>query len=56
MEIEKHKKRHQELHQYLDELFADFIQHGHGGIESTILELINWSYKQTNSPDHDDIK
>ena len=52
MTEEKHKERHELLHRNLDELFADFIAHGNGGTRSSILELIEWSYKQTNNPDH----
>jgi len=52
MTKEEHKLRHQKLHESLDELFADFIRHGHGKTTSTILELINWSYEQTQEPTH----
>jgi len=55
MEESEHIKRHNELHQSLDELFADFITHGGGGTENTILELITWSHAQTIKPDHKDI-
>lgn len=48
----KHKNRHQQLHSSLDELFADFIEHGEGRTTSTILDLIDWSYTQTQNPDH----
>ena len=48
-----HRARHIELHKSLDELFADYITHGSGCTSHTILDLINWSYKQTDVPDHD---
>ena len=48
-----HRARHIELHKSLDELFADYITHGSGRTSDTILDLINWSYKQTDAPDHD---
>jgi hypothetical protein len=37
----------------LDELFADWIEHGNGGTQQTVLELIQWSHKQTQGPDHE---
>jgi len=37
-----------------DELFADFISHNKGCTTSTILELIQWSFKQTQEVDHED--
>jgi hypothetical protein len=48
---ETHKERHKMLHESLDELAADFI-----GItgkrlgETTVMELIQWSYQQTLNP------
>ena len=53
MDQAKHKRRHQELHKKLDELFADWIVHGGGGIQKPIIELIEWSYRQTKEPDHE---
>lgn len=52
MNDEDHKKRHQKLHESLDELFADFISHTKGGTASSILELMTWSCTQTQKPDH----
>lgn len=57
MTPEEHKARHIELHRSLDELFADFIDKGvrSGEVEFTqrpIMDLIQWSYRQTQSPDH----
>ena len=53
MDYMKHKKRHQELHKSLDELVADFLSHNKWKIPSqtTLLELMEWSYKQTNNPE-----
>ena len=52
MNKEKHKKRHKELHKYLDELIADFIIHNDNKFlnNTTIMELMKWSYQQTQSP------
>jgi len=49
----EHKERHVELHKNLDELFADFITHAGGRTTNTILDLIKWSFKQTEQPDHE---
>ena len=54
MDAKDHKQRHVELHRALDELFADFITHGGGRTTNTILDLIEWSCKQTISPDHEE--
>ena len=49
----EHKKRHQELHKNLDELFADYISNNNfSSIDTPIKNLIEWSYKQTINPDH----
>jgi hypothetical protein len=53
MTKEEHKKRHIELHEALDELFADFIQHHLGESSFTnkpISELLTWAYEQTINP------
>jgi len=49
MTKEDHLKRHQDLHNGLDELFADAIIHAGLRTHSTILELIQWSFKQTKA-------
>lgn len=57
MDQKQHKRRHITLHKALDELFADFIMHsGRKGsfTQAPILELINWSAKQSDEPDHQD--
>jgi hypothetical protein len=54
---ERHRKRHVELHQALDELCADWAAHqplgsvGKMFSNTTIMELMEWSYKQTQEPD-----
>jgi hypothetical protein len=51
MEKYKHLERHVELHKCLDELVADFMQHTNAlPSKTTVLELINWSYKQSQKP------
>jgi len=51
MTPEEHKKRHQELHQALDELVADFISNTNALPSSTtIFELMKWSNEQTENP------
>ena len=52
MTEQEHIKRHEELHQMLDELVADFIQHtGRLPSTATIYELMEWSHFQTLEPD-----
>ena len=51
MTPEEHKERHIKLHKKLDEPFADFISNTEGRTTNTILDLIEWSYKQTEHPD-----
>lgn len=49
---EEHKKRHQLLHKHLDELAADFVMINNKNFsKSSILQLIEWSYKQTQNPE-----
>jgi hypothetical protein len=53
LSYEEHKARHIFLHENLDELFADFIQHHpqqHGFLERPIRELLEWSCEQKNNP------
>lgn len=47
-----HTARHKELHNSLDELFADYITQNTGKYPSntTVLELLQWSYQQTKEP------
>lgn len=53
MNIEYHRQLHIKLHRKLDELVADFIAHGKGfPSKSTVLQLIEWSHKQTVNVDH----
>jgi len=48
-EAKTHRERHEFLHRALDELVADFILHNanKSPSDTTIMELITWSYKQT---------
>ena len=51
-----HKKRHVELHRMFDELIADFIAvTGKLPSQTALLELMEWSFKQTTEP-HDNPK
>lgn len=57
MTTEEHKQRHIELHRALDELAADFINHtGKLPSTTTIMELVRWSYRQTQNPDEHESK
>lgn len=47
----EHRLRHKQLHKSLDELSADFINHtGKLLSETTIMELMIWSFEQTKNP------
>lgn len=50
--IDEHIKRHQVLHEALDELAADYMTHNRGKIlsQTTVLELMQWSNGQTKNP------
>ena len=51
MDREEHKQRYELLHKELDELLADYIRHtGKLISNSTLLELMEWSFKQTENP------
>jgi hypothetical protein len=55
MTEEEHRARHQELHQALDELLADWIGHqsiDYGKVlsDTTLMELMRWSHEQTINP------
>ena len=51
MDEEKHKELHRKLHVSLDKLIADFCLHtGKFLSHSTVLELMEWSHKQTTNP------
>lgn len=48
-----HRKRHEELHRCLDELFADYITHHpeeHSLTTMPLNQLLEWSYDQTKNP------
>lgn len=55
MTREEHVARHKMLHKMLDELFADYISHQpitrHGFLQTTVEDLMKWSFKQTQNPD-----
>jgi len=49
----EHKRRHEQLHRSLDELFADYIYHHPEESEVTemsVNKLIKWSFEQTKNP------
>lgn len=50
----EHRDRHIELHDNLDELLADWVRNTEsaGYLSQPIINLINWSHKQTLTPDH----
>ena len=55
MNEDEHLKHHQLLHKHLDELFADYIeQHPkqHEFLKMPFQTLMEWSFKQSQSPDH----
>lgn len=57
MNKEQHKHRHVELHRMLDELLADYIKHTNKLLsKSSLIELMEWSFKQTTNPDEEKIK
>jgi len=50
---EEHKERHKILHNHLDELFADYIEHHPDEkefLQMPLINLINWSFEQTKNP------
>lgn len=50
-DVEQHRARHQLLHQFFDELVADWISHtGSLPSKSTVMELLTWSAQQTRDP------
>jgi len=56
MTHDEHRERHKLLHEHFDELVADWIQYHKAGklpSNSTILELMDWSYRQTIEPSED---
>ena len=51
MTHQEHIERHKELHKKIDELVADYISNQEKGLEETsVMELIEWSYQQTLNP------
>jgi hypothetical protein len=55
MTKDEHKKLHQDLHKSLDEICADYIVHNRDKLisETSVIELMKWSYGQTIDPDDD---
>lgn len=55
MDFDHHKEVHKFLHKTLDELVADFIECTEKfPSETTLIEFMEWSYKQTIEPDEKD--
>ena len=51
MNKDKHRQRHVELHDMLDELSADFIgRTGKLPSQTTVMELMEWSCEQMKTP------
>lgn len=56
MTPEEHRERHKKLHTALDELMADMIWETRNDPEpmlpskTTVLELMEWAYKQAQNP------
>ena len=49
----EHKRRHEELHRSLDELFADYIIHHPKEtiyLDMPYKKLMEWSFEQTKNP------
>ena len=53
MNEEEHKKKHEDLHRAFDELMDDWMTHTQRRpSKSSVLELLEWSFRQTAGPDH----
>ena len=53
MDEATHKAKHKELHKALDELVTDYLQNTGGRTsQRSVIDLIEWSHKQTLKPDH----
>lgn len=51
MTNDEHIKRHKKLHNWLDEIAADYFTQTERLLsETTVLELLEWSYGQTIQP------
>ncbi len=51
LSYKEHKKRHEELHEALDELFVDFsLHHSDACSQKTVLEFLKWSKSQAENP------
>ncbi len=55
MGSEEHLQQHKLLHRMLDELIADYIDHGPTDktlTDTTLIEFMHWSAMQARKPDH----
>jgi len=51
MNNKDHKEVHHELHEALDELAADYMEHtGKLLSKTSVVELLEWSFEQTKDP------
>lgn len=51
MDENEHRERHKMLHHALDELVADYISQTTGlPSQTTVMQLIEWSFEQTMQP------
>lgn len=56
MTPQEHKDRHVALHRSLDELVVDYATHTGKLLKDTnVMDLIEWSYKQTQNPTPDKV-
>jgi len=54
MTEEEHRQHHVTLHKHFDLLIADYLRNHPRKLLSntTMLELMKWSFEQTQKPDH----
>ncbi len=52
MTRDEHRERHKVLHEHFDELIADYLGQNPGKLptSTTMMELIQWSFRQTKMP------
>jgi len=51
MTRKQHIARHKKLHKCLDELLADWLSHtGKFLTKTTVMEFLQWSFRQTKNP------
>jgi hypothetical protein len=58
MTREEHQQEHIALHRAFDQLVADFLMHHPAALpsETTLKQLMEWSYRQTVDPESDRLK